>query len=84
MNLVPPGSKLCELDCPCSDWDGSSAEALAARLPLVRRADPDAVQCYSLDRPPADPEVRNVPRECLEGMAIAIRQALPRSIVEVF
>lgn len=58
--------------------------ALAAWLPLVVAADPDAVHLYSLDRPPADPTLLNVPRERLEEMARAIREALPRSVIEVF
>jgi hypothetical protein len=65
-------------------WDGSGDQALAAWLPLLVRADPDAVHLYSLDRPPADPAVRNVPRERLDAMAQAIRDALPRCVVEVF
>ena len=67
-----------------ADWDGSSGDALAEWLTLLRRADPDAVHVYSLDRTPADPAVRNVPRERLTEMAQAIREALPRCIVEVF
>ena len=66
------------------DWDGSSDEAVAAWLPWLLEADPDGVQLYSLDRPPADQSLQNVPRERLEQMAAAIRQALPRSVVEVF
>ena len=67
-----------------ADWDGSSEPALVEWLARLRRADPDAVHLYSLDRPPADPAVRNVPRERLTEMAQAIREALPRCIVEVF
>lgn len=67
-----------------ADWDGSSDAALAAWLPLVVRADPDAVHLYSLDRAPADPTLQDVPRERLLEMAAAIRQALPRCIVDVF
>ncbi len=66
------------------DWDGSDDAALAAWLPLVVRADPAVVQLYSLARTPADPEVRNVPRERLDQMALAIRRALPRAQVLVF
>src|SRR5919106_3805473 len=66
------------------DWDGSGDAALAAWLPLLVRADPDAVQLYSLDRAPADPEVQNVSRERLDAMAGAIREVLPRCVVEVF
>jgi wyosine [tRNA(Phe)-imidazoG37] synthetase (radical SAM superfamily) len=65
-------------------WDGGSEASVAAWLPLVVRADPDAVQLYSLDRPPADRTVQNVPRERLEEMARAIRSALPRCHVDVF
>ena len=39
---------------------------------------------YSLDRAPADARVQNVPRERLLEMALAIRQTLPRIVVEVF
>lgn len=66
------------------DWDGSDDAALAAWLPLVARADPAVVHLYSIARPPADPEVRNVPRERLDQMALAIRRALPRAEVQVF
>jgi len=66
------------------EWDGASAESVAAWLPLVVRAAPDAVQLYSLARPPADPTLQNVPRERLEEMAVAIRSALPRCRVAVF
>jgi len=67
-----------------SGWDGSSDESVAAWLPRLVRADPDAVQLYSLARPPADASVQNVPRERLDEMAMAIRKALPRCPVEVF
>lgn len=66
------------------DWDGASEQSVAAWLPLLARADPDAVQLYSLDRPPADGSLENVPRERLEEMARAIRQTLPRCRVAVF
>jgi wyosine [tRNA(Phe)-imidazoG37] synthetase (radical SAM superfamily) len=66
------------------DWDGSSEESLAAWVPLVARAEPEAVQLYSLDRAPADPRLQNVPRERLDAMAAAIRSALPQCLVEVF
>jgi wyosine [tRNA(Phe)-imidazoG37] synthetase (radical SAM superfamily) len=66
------------------EWDGAGAESVAAWLPLVVRAAPDAVQLYSLARPPADPTLQNVPRERLEEMAVAIRSALPRCRVAVF
>jgi len=66
------------------DWDGSSDASLAAWLPLVVRADPNAVQLYSLARPPADQGLQNVPRERLDEMATAIRKALPHALVEVF
>lgn len=65
-------------------WDGASAGSLAAWVPLLVRAEPAAVQLYSLARPPADPRVLNVPRERLLTMAAAIREALPRTVVEVF
>lgn len=67
-----------------SDWDGSSDKSLTAWLPLVVRAEPDAVHLYSLDRAPADPVLQSVARERLEAMARAIRGALPRCRVEVF
>jgi wyosine [tRNA(Phe)-imidazoG37] synthetase (radical SAM superfamily) len=66
------------------DWDGSSEESLAAWLPLLARADPAAVHLYSIARAPADPRITNVTRERLLAMAAAIREALPRTIVEVF
>lgn len=66
------------------DWDGADEASLAAWLPLLARADPAVVHLYSLDRAPADPRVRNVPRERLEQMAWAIREALPRAQVLVF
>lgn len=66
------------------DWDGASPESLAAWVPLLVRAEPAAVQLCSLARPPADPRVWNVPRERLLAMAGAIREALPRTVVEVF
>jgi wyosine [tRNA(Phe)-imidazoG37] synthetase (radical SAM superfamily) len=66
------------------DWDGSSEESLTAWLPLLTRAEPEAVQLYSLDRAPADPRLQNVPRERLDAMAAAIRSALPQCRVEVF
>jgi wyosine [tRNA(Phe)-imidazoG37] synthetase (radical SAM superfamily) len=66
------------------DWDGSSDASVAAWLPVLRRAEPAEVHLYSLDRPPADPRIRNVPRERLEQMATAIREALPRAQVLVF
>ena len=66
------------------DWDGASAASLAAWLPLLVRAEPAAVHLSSLARPPADPRILNVPRERLLAMAAAIREALPRTIVEVF
>jgi len=66
------------------DWDGSSEESVAGWLPRLARAEPDAVQLYSLARRPADASVLNVPRERLDEMAIAIRKALPQCRVEVF
>ncbi len=66
------------------EWDGSSDASVAAWLPRLVRADPSAVQLYSLARLPADARVHNVPRERLEEMAVAIREALPRCRVEVF
>ncbi|MGH7700638.1 MAG: radical SAM protein [Gemmatimonadales bacterium] len=66
------------------DWDGSSDAALAQWLPLLARADPDVVHLYSLDRPAAEPDVQNVPRERLDAMARAIRETLPQSTVSVF
>ena len=70
--------------CRGTDWDGSSEGSLAAWRDLVAQADPDCVQLYSLDRAPADPTIHNVPRERLLEMAAAIRQALPRCVVEVY
>jgi len=67
-----------------ADWDGASEVSLAVWLPLLAAADPDAVQLYSLDRPPADPRLQLVSRERLLAMASAIREALPRCTVEVF
>jgi len=66
------------------DWDGSSDASVAAWLPLLERANPDALQLYSLARPPADASLQSVPRERLDEMAMAIRKALPRCRVEVF
>lgn len=66
------------------DWDGSSDESVASWLPRLARAQPDAVQLYSLARRPADANVLNVPRERLDAMAIAIRKALPQCRVEIF
>lgn len=66
------------------DWDGAGAASMADWVPLLVRADPASVQLYSIARPPADPRVRNVPRERLLAMAGAIRDALPRTVVEVF
>jgi wyosine [tRNA(Phe)-imidazoG37] synthetase (radical SAM superfamily) len=66
------------------EWDGSSDASLAAWLPIVVRAAPDAVHLYSLARPPADPTLETIPRERLEQMADAIRSALPRCPVDVF
>ena len=67
-----------------TDWDGSSEASLTAWLPIVTAADPDAVQLYSLDRPPADPSLQNVSRERLLAMASAIREVLPRCTVDVY
>jgi wyosine [tRNA(Phe)-imidazoG37] synthetase (radical SAM superfamily) len=66
------------------EWDGSSPASVAAWLPLLLAADPAVVQLCSLDRPPADPRILNVPRERLLAMAVAIREALPRSVVDVY
>jgi wyosine [tRNA(Phe)-imidazoG37] synthetase (radical SAM superfamily) len=65
-------------------WDGGSEASVAAWLPLLVRADPAAVQLYSIARATADPRVTNVTRERLLAMAVAIREALPRTIVDVF
>ena len=67
-----------------TDWDGASDASLTAWLPLLSAADPDAVQLYSLDRPPADPSLQNVSRERLLAMASAIREVLPRCAVDVY
>src|SRR6266849_6294720 len=66
------------------DWDGASPESEATWLGLLARAEPDAVQLYSLARAPADPALQKVSRERLDEMARAIRQTLPRCVVEVF
>lgn len=66
------------------DWDGSSDASVATWLSLLVRADPAAVQLYSLARPPAAASVQTVPRERLDQMATAIRKALPQCRVEVF
>ena len=66
------------------DWDGSDDAAVADWLPVLVAAAPAGVQLYSLDRAPADPELRKVPRERLERMAAAIRAALPPCDVQVF
>jgi pyruvate-formate lyase-activating enzyme len=65
-------------------WDGSDDAALAEWLPMLVTAAPAGVHLYSLDREPADPGLRKVPRERLEWMAAATRAALPRCDVEVF
>jgi hypothetical protein len=67
-----------------SGWDGADDAALADWLPALVAAAPSGVHLYSIDRAPADPEVRKVPRERLERMAAAIREALPLSDVTVF
>jgi len=67
-----------------NDWDGSSDESVAAWLPLLEQAAPAELHLYSLDRPPADPALKKVPRERLEQMALAIRRTLPRSVILVF
>jgi len=66
------------------DWDGSSDASVAAWLPRLVRAAPDALHLYSLARPPADAGIQSVPRERLDVMAVAIRKALPQCRVEVF
>ncbi len=65
-------------------WDGGDDAALAEWLPALVAAAPAGVHLYSLDRAPADPQVRNVPRERLDEMAAAIRAALPHTDVAVF
>ncbi|MGH7751928.1 MAG: radical SAM protein [Gemmatimonadales bacterium] len=67
-----------------ADFDGSSDASLERWVSRVVEADPDAVQIYSIERPPADGGILNVPRERLEVMAINLRGALPRVPVEVF
>jgi len=67
-----------------TDWNGASEASLAAWLPSLAAADPDAVHLYSLDRPPADPRLQHVSRERLLAMASAIREVLPRCAVDVF
>jgi wyosine [tRNA(Phe)-imidazoG37] synthetase (radical SAM superfamily) len=64
-------------------WNGGDEAALAAWLPLLQRADPDVVQLYSVDRAPASDTMERVPPERLSEMADAIREALPRCVVEV-
>ncbi|MGH7539231.1 MAG: radical SAM protein [Gemmatimonadales bacterium] len=66
------------------DWDGSSDASLSAWLSHLLAVDPVAVQLYTLERPPADAAVVNVSRERLLTMAGAIRETLPRCVVEVF
>ena len=66
------------------DWDGASDGALADWLPHVLAAQPVGLHLYSIERAPADPHVRRVPRERLEQMAAAVRAALPRCDVQVF
>jgi hypothetical protein len=66
------------------DWDGSSDASVAAWLPSLERAAPAEVHLYSLDRAPADPTLKKVPRERLEQMALAIRRVLPQASVMVF
>jgi wyosine [tRNA(Phe)-imidazoG37] synthetase (radical SAM superfamily) len=66
------------------EWDGSSDASLAAWVPLVLGADPDAIQLYTVDRPPADATIHRVTRERLLAMAQAIREALPRCDVRVY
>ncbi|HKC48993.1 MAG TPA: radical SAM protein [Polyangia bacterium] len=65
------------------EWDGSSDAELAAWLPRLALAQPEAVQLTTLSRPPADARVTNVPRERLLRMAAAIAEALPRAIVRI-
>jgi hypothetical protein len=67
-----------------SDWNGADDAALADWLPALVAAAPAGVQLYSLDREPADPGLRKVPRERLDRMAAAIRAALPRCDVQVY
>ena len=67
-----------------ADWDGSSDAALAEWLPAVVAAAPATVHLYSLDRAPADPSLRKLPRERLDEMAAAIREALPGCEVLTF
>ena len=64
-------------------WDGSNDASLAAWLPLVVLAQPEAIQLMTLSRPPADSRITNVPRERLQRMAAAIAEALPRAIVRI-
>jgi wyosine [tRNA(Phe)-imidazoG37] synthetase (radical SAM superfamily) len=66
------------------DWDGSSDASVEAWLPLLTRAEPAEIHLYSLDRAPADPTLKKVPRERLAQMAQAIRRVLPRAKVLVF
>jgi wyosine [tRNA(Phe)-imidazoG37] synthetase (radical SAM superfamily) len=65
-------------------WDGAGPASLAPWLGLLARAEPDVVQLYSLARAPADPALQKISRERLNEMAHAIRQTLPRCIVDVF
>ena len=65
------------------EWDGSGDAELAAWLPRLVLAQPEAVQLTTLSRPPADAGVTNVPRERLQRMAAAIAVALPRAIVRI-
>jgi hypothetical protein len=57
---------------------------VAAWLGLLARAEPDAEQLYSLARAPADTALPKISWERLAEMARAIRETLPRCVVEVF
>lgn len=55
--------------------DNAAPEEIAAWIERVREAGPESVQIYSLDRAPADPHCRPVPREELEEIAERLRAA---------
>jgi wyosine [tRNA(Phe)-imidazoG37] synthetase (radical SAM superfamily) len=66
------------------DWDGASPETVAVWVGLLARADPDAVQLYSLERTPADPALQKISRERLSDGSRHPVKTLPQCLVEVF
>ena len=69
------------LDGPLTNADDKS---LACWLKLLERIAPEAVQVYTLDRIPAEHDLRPVGRERLEEIAGAARIRLPQTEVGVF